>query len=170
MTNIARPLLAGFETAHFSIGLQLSDLRNTDALRRARGEEGSSISWGLGHILSFRSAGLRACGVDHDNPYGDLFSFESPATDGAGYPDIAELRDAWNETHTKLAGAVAGLSEAQLLAEADLPIPLGDPSLLGGLSFIQWHEAYHIGVIGLLRVQWGYRPTHELALEAMGQA
>lgn len=38
------------------------------------------------------------------------------------------------------------------------------------LSFFAWHEAYHIGVIGLLRVEWGYRHTHELAMEAMSLA
>lgn len=167
-THLARPLLAAFETANFSIGLQLGDLSNADAVRRARGDEGSSITWIVGHVLGYRCMTLRALGVDQDNPYEKPFSANAPATDGAGYPDIAALRAAWSDIHAKLARAVGGLTDDQLLGPSTLPIPLGDPTLLGGLSFIQWHEAYHIGVIGMLRVQWGYRHTHELALEAMG--
>ena len=56
MTNLIRPLLAGFETAHFNVGLQLGDLENADAVRRARGDSGSSISWIMGHLLDYRCA------------------------------------------------------------------------------------------------------------------
>ncbi len=49
-----------------------------------------------------------------------------------------------------------------------LPNPHGDQTLLDALSFCMWHEAYHVGVIGLLRVEWGRRQTHVLVMEAMG--
>ena len=58
---------------------------------------------------------------------------------------------------------------AQLLAETELPGPHGQKNLLGGLSFLVWHEAYHIGIIGMLRVQWGHEHTHVLAMKAMGK-
>lgn len=164
MTDLMRPLLAGAETSNFVMGVQLGDLSNEDALRRARGDSGSSISWVVGHLLSYRCSVLQACGLDHPNPYEATFSFQAPATEGAGYPDIADLRQAWNDIHGKIREALSGLGEEQILGKSELPSPHGDGSLLAGLSFFVWHESYHIGTIGLLRVQWGYQHTHERAM------
>ena len=168
MTNLIRPLLAGFETAHFNVGLQLGDLENADAVRRARGDSGSSISWIMGHLFDYRCAALKGCGVAQANPYAETFSFQKPASDGKDYPDISNLRDEWNETHAKLCETLPSLDDEQLLAPSTLPNPHGDQALLDALSFCMWHEAYHVGVIGLLRVQWGRRRTHVLVMEAMG--
>lgn len=167
MTSLSRPILAGLDLANFNLSLQLGDLSNADAVRRARGDSGSSISWIVGHLLSLRCTALGACGVERENPYEEHFSFHSPATDGSGYPDIASLRDDWRAIHDQLRSAVVALGEDDLLRPSTLPSAAEDGDLLSGLSFIQWHEAYHVGVIGLLRVQWGYRHTHELALETM---
>ncbi len=170
MTDLASPLLASFGTGHFNLGLQLGDLSNDDAIRRARDDSGSSISWIVGHLLDFRCSALAACGVEQDNPYREKFAFNVSATDGSDYPDIATLLQEWNDIHAKLTGAIAGLSEEQLLAKSGLPGPHGEQSLLEALSFFTFHEAYHIGAIGVLRVQWGYRHTHERAMEAMNMA
>ncbi len=168
MTDLANSLLAGFRTTHFNVGVQLGDLENADAVRRTRGDSGSSISWIVGHLLSARCQAIKACGIDHPDPYEEKFSFQSPAADGSDYQDIAELREVWNDTHEKLCEAISQLTAEQLLGESSLPSPHGDNSLLGALSFTAWHEAYHSGVIGLLRVQWGLRHTHVVAMEAMG--
>ncbi len=163
MTNLTRPLLAGFGNAHFIMGLHLGDLKNADAVRRARNGDGASISWIVGHLLNYRCAVLRAIGVEHPNPYQEKFSFQSPATDGGDYPDIAELLADWNALHGKLNNALGDLTEDRLLGETDLHG--GDGSLLGALTFHMWHEAYHIGIMGLLRVEWGYRHTHEMVMD-----
>lgn len=122
MNDLARPLVAGFETAHFNLGLQLGDLKSADAVRRARGDSGSSISWIVGHLLSFRCMALAGCGVEQHDPWAEKFSFQSPATDGSDYPDIASLHMDWNDIQVKLRAALSGLGREQLLAETELPI------------------------------------------------
>lgn len=168
MTDLARPVLTGLEVADFNVRLQAGDLDDATARRRARGEAGASISWILGHLLCQRCYLLAACGEETENPYESRFSFRAPATDGADYPPIADLRSDWIDLHGRLVHRVRGLSVEALLAESTLPNPTGDASLLSALAFFVWHEAYHVGTIGLLRVQWGLRHTHELALEASG--
>lgn len=168
MNHLNRPIITGFETADFTVNLQLSGLSNADAVRRARGDTGSSISWIVGHLLDSRCMALQACGVDQPNPYAEKFSFQCPATDGSDYPDIAELHRDWNELHVVLVKTLTSLDDDQLLGEPSLPSPHEDPSLVAALAFYAWHEAYHVGVMGLLRVQWGQRHTHELAMEALG--
>lgn len=69
MSDLTTPLLAGFQLADFNLNVQLSDLSNGDAVRRARVDTGSSISWIVGPLLSFRCWALHACGVEHPNPY-----------------------------------------------------------------------------------------------------
>lgn len=169
MTALARPIIASFQTANDTLSLQLSDLSNQDAVRRARGDSGASISWIIGHLLDFRCAVLAACGVDCPNPYSEKFSFQSPATDGRDYPDIRELWSQWRGIHEKLLGVLSGLTEEQLNGETALPSTDPTRSLLGALGFYAWHEAYHVGAVGTLRVAWGYRHTHELAMERMKQ-
>jgi hypothetical protein len=167
MNELKRPIIAGFDTANFTVNLQLDDLSNADAVRRARGDSGSSISWIIGHLLDSRCTALQACGVEQPNPYAKRFSFRSPATDGSDYPDIAELHRDWNALHEKLRETLVNLDDERLLSESSVANPHEDPSLAVALAFYAWHEAYHIGVMGLLRVQWGQRHTHELAMEAL---
>ncbi len=167
MDALARPVLAAFENANFVMSLQLGDLKNDDAIRRARDGAGASISWIVGHLLSFRCQALQGCGVERDDPYAEKFSFQAPASDGSDYPDIVRLRQDWIDLHTELTTTLSGLSADQLLAEAPTSTPMEDPSVLGVLSFYAWHEAYHVGGIGMLRAEWGFRRTHELVLESM---
>ena len=63
MTPSAATLITQFETANFNLKLQLGDLTNDDARRRARGTEGASISWIVGHLLAFRvyALHLKSC-------------------------------------------------------------------------------------------------------------
>ena len=168
MTPIVRPFVEAFGNAHFSLCLQLGDLSNEDAVKRTRDGAGASISWIVGHLLKHRCDALNACGIEHPNPYAGAFSFDTPATDGSTYPHVGELQTQWNDIHEKLIAAMSNLDEDRLTA-ADSS-PHGEPSLLGSLVFTMWHEAYHIGAIGLLRVEMGYRHTHELAIEAMQEA
>ena len=170
MNDLAHPLLVSLENSDYVVELQLSDLKNEDAVRRARGDSGSSISWIIGHLLDFRCKLLGACGVQRANPYEAKFSFQTPATDGSDYPDIAELKADWTSVHGELCAALTGLDEERLLGETELPGRPGDSSLLAALAFYAWHEAYHLGAVGLLRAQWGYLRTHELAMEARSSA
>ena len=170
MSDLIRPLITGFRTADFNVRLQLADLSDEQAKRRPRGEEGASISWIVGHMLSSRCIAIRACGITQDNPYQQHFSFQKPATDGADYPSIDRLRQEWTQLNDRLIEAIEIAGDEKLTGQTELPNPIADGSLLSALAFLQWHEAYHVGVIGSVRAQMGLKRTHELALEAMGRA
>lgn len=163
----AGSFLAQFGTSNFVVTLQLSGLSNNDAVRRAREGEGSSISWIIGHLLAYRIYAVQACGEEMANPFHDLFGSTAPASDGTDYPDIAELLQHWAEVDERLTSAVSRLTAEQLSAEPAPPNAMQNETLFDALAFTAWHEAYHVGGIGMLRVQWGERHTHELAMEAM---
>ena len=41
-----------------------------------------------------------------------------------------------------------------------------EKNVFGVLTYIMWHEVYHIGQIGTLRTQFGLSPAIDLAIEA----
>lgn len=165
MDDIARPLVAGLGNADFLVELLLADLKEEDLHRRARDGQGSSPAWIVGHLLHYRHVVLGVCGQEIPNPYAERFQFTTPATDGDGYPTLEKLQEDWRDVRTRLRQALTGLSADELLAPVAKELP-GDGTLAGAIAFFAWHEAYHLGVLGALRVAWGYRHTHELALEA----
>jgi hypothetical protein len=166
VSDLANQLAASFDSGSSMFLLQTGDIKQADAVRRARGNEGASIAWIGGHLLSFRGYALAGCGARGDDPWAAMFSMQTPATDGADHPTPSAMRDAWVEVHDRLRRAVLGLSDEQLNAAS--PMFGGSQSLLDVLRFCASHEAYHLGALGLLRVLWGYRHTHVLAMEAKG--
>jgi uncharacterized damage-inducible protein DinB len=44
--------------------------------------------------------------------------------------------------------------------------PHEEKNVLGVVTYIMWHEVYHIGQMGALRTQLGLRPAIDLAIEA----
>ena len=133
---------------------------------RPGGDEGASISWIVGHLLAFRGIALAACGSPRDNPWAARFSMLSPADSGEDYPALEEMVEAWGPLHEALVEAVAGLADEDLSQPTE--VFGGGQSVLDVLRFCTSHESYHFGALGMLRVQWGYKHTHVLAMEARG--
>ena len=42
----------------------------------------------------------------------------------------------------------------------------GESNTLAKVVFNMWHESYHMGQLGTIRTELGYRPTAELAVQA----
>ena len=78
-----------------TLRMQTADVSPEDAVRRARGDEGASIAWIVGHLLAFRGFALAACGAGRDNPWAARFSTQSPADDGSEYPSLEEMTAEW---------------------------------------------------------------------------
>ena len=56
---------------------------------------------------------------------------------------------------------------AQLLAPPPEGFPIEDQTIRGGISFLSWHESYHVGQIGVLRTELGYSSTEHQVHAAM---
>jgi len=156
------PFLESFRFTNFGVNLVTSDMSDEDARKRARGGEGASLSWTLGHLCHYRCRVLRLLGADRPL---DFEEYTKSAGDVANYPDLAELKRAWDALAEELDGALARITDEQLGAT-----PEGGPPkqrLLDTLVFLTWHEACHMGYVGGLRKELGYRATSELAVEAM---
>ncbi|MEZ4416200.1 MAG: DinB family protein [Gemmatimonadota bacterium] len=160
--NSAAPLAGIFRTSDQLVPLILDGLSDADARRRVRGNEGPSIVWHLGHLLAHRAAALTRLGVEADNPWQ---AFQEPASDGADYPSVAEMRAAWQALSQRLHAALSEASAGQLAGS--LPGPHGEQTVLDRLAFDAFHEGYHLGSIATIQKAFGYATPPEKIVAAM---
>jgi len=96
----------------------------------------------------------------------DLKQFgREAATDGQTYPPLQDMLTLWKKSSASLLPALKAVSDTDLLRERDsIKLPHGEKRWLDALVFYVWHEAYHLGHIGVLRSQFGLTPIVNLVL------
>ena len=142
-----------------------------DAVRRWKNGDGSSIAYLTGHLMSSRYGLLKTLGSATGNPFKETYGEGAGSKEGSAYPPIGELRAAWDEAAGKLHVALDAVTDAEALAPDDGSFPTSDNTLRGRIAFIAWHEAYHVGQMGLMRTEMGYpsmRQTLYAARKAAG--
>lgn len=158
-------LLSLFRTTNHILSLSVADLTDDMARRRTRGSEGPSVTWTIGHMLECRQNVLEYLGDERPNPWSRAFG-DVPATDGADYPSLATMRDEWQKMHEALEVAFATTTPATF----DTPVPgtgiHGETRIGDKISFLAWHEGYHVGVIGAIRTAEGLAGPAVLARAA----
>lgn len=166
MSELVRPLTDLFRFNSEMVGLGLADLNQEDAVRRWKEGQGSSIAYLAGHVSSSRYGLLKAMSAATENPYAELFGGGVGSRDGSEYPPLEELQRGWADTACKLHAAFDGLTDEQVLQETDGQYPLPEKNFRGRLTFLAWHESYHIGQIGVLRTEMGYPSLRKALYEA----
>jgi uncharacterized damage-inducible protein DinB len=158
-------LLSIFRTTHHVMSLSLADLTDEVARRRTRGSEGPSVTWTVAHMLGHRHKALALLG--DERPSSSAASFgDSAATDGADYPTIATMRAEWQATHEALEQAFASAAPDALDRTIANVGTHGETKVRDTVAFLAWHEGYHVGVIGAVRLAAGLPGPAELALAA----
>lgn len=127
-----------FERTYGAARLNLKCVSREDALR-VPGEQGNTINWMIGHILAYRSRLLESLGAEPlwDSPEVRRYAGE----DGGRWTDDRAL---------PLERLRADLATSQERLSARLFPPL-EGSVANDLPFFHFHEAYHVGQIGLVR-------------------
>lgn len=145
--------MATFGTTDYLIPMVLQDLTDADARMRARGDEGPSIAWMVGHLLHYRLHVMALLGEERDNPWEERFH-TAEATDGKDYPSVAELREAWDRVSRDFAAVMASQSE-----DGFDRLAVGaheERSVRDQIVFFAWHEGYHMGALGAQLKRLGY--------------
>jgi len=146
--------LAGtFGMTDYLMPMVLEDLTDEDARKRARGDEGPSIGWMVGHLLHYRHHVMALLGAERNNVWADCFG-TAEATDGSDYPTVAELIDAWEAVAIDLAAVMTSKTEADFDQPADGAHE--ERSLRDQVVFYAWHEGYHMGALGAQLKKLGY--------------
>lgn len=159
------PLMASYGFGDGVVPIATSGVSDEDACRRARGTEGPSIAWEMGHLCQFRVWALGQLGREVEYPFEGVFG--DTADDGSEYPSMDKLRAEFARLGEELQSALADLSDETLSAPAGDDIH-GGKTFLDQFIFFPWHEAYHLGQLSSLRSAMGYKPTSDIVMEAAG--
>jgi hypothetical protein len=100
-------------------------------------------------------AGL--AGIDFEFPGQDLFKRYAQIVEPAAYPEIEELKNSFGEIGNLLTERLDHITDEELDASSPKDFPVADKSVRGGLAFLAWHEAYHVGQMGFLRKWLGFQ-------------
>jgi uncharacterized damage-inducible protein DinB len=167
MSDLLKPVIEQFKFNSMIVSLATSDLSNEHAGHRSRAGQGSSVSFLLGHLLSSRYGVLKMLGAGDENPFADQFGRGAVPKDVSEYPDVGEFKSKWDALTDLFHGTLEGASEEQLLASPPDGFPIQDQTMRGAITFLCWHESYHVGQIGMMRTEQGYPSTEHQVHAAM---
>jgi uncharacterized damage-inducible protein DinB len=128
----------------------LEGLDDDDVWRRP-GDAGNPIGWLVGHVTIVRSSLLAELGAPFDHGLGSVFSRGEAIKDRSSYPPRTAIEAAWHDTHARMRDAFAAITDAWL-AEPSRGKPLpGAKTMADRLSFLAFHESYHVGQMAYVR-------------------
>lgn len=122
-----------------------------EALLKRPGERSNPMLWIAGHLASSRYGLCAALGRPKEIPWGKLFFRGASLPDPGTLPEIGEIRQAWQEVSSLLMARLEELTEAELQAPSPRPFAIPDRSLRGAITFLAYHEGYHVGQMAFLR-------------------
>ena len=166
MSQLILPAATLFRFNSGMLSHGLADLSPEHAVKRLKTGAGSSIAYLVGHITSSRYGLIKSLGAATGNPCQELYGAGVGSKDGAAYPPIAELRAGWDQAAEKLHSALDAVTDEAAVAADEGGFPIPDQTLRGRLTFIAWHETYHIGQIGVLRTEMGYPSLRQVLYAA----
>ena len=132
---------------HGALHQNVEGLSHEDSL--ARPETGNCLNWVMAHIVSSRNSIHKAMGIDPIWPedvakrYGRGSAPVMSASEARPFHEIVRDLDRSQE---RILARFGEMSEADLEQPGMMRMNVGET-----LSFLQFHEAYHIGQTGLLR-------------------
>ena len=123
---------------------------------RKRPEGASPAVWILGHILTTRKFLERVLGtgVPHED-WEERFAMGSDPAELPPDTDGGDLLRDFQETHRRFIKHLEGLAASDLEVEVEEEFPESPKTRLGALQFLFLHESYHVGQLGVTRVQLG---------------
>ena len=168
MSELILPVVTLFRFNSELLSLTLADVSPEGANRRLKEGQGSSIAYLTGHLMSSRYGLMKTLGAAREKPFKELFGAGVGSKDAPDYPPFDKLRKSWTDTSKRFHAALDAIDAEQALAPGPDSFPIPDQTLRGNLTFIAWHESYHVGQIGIMRTEMGYRSMRQ-ALSAARQ-
>ncbi len=148
------PLAALYGSSEELFRRALTGLTREQGLARLAGDA-NPLLWIAAHLTTTRYGFAQLIGLHLERPWGGAFARGSEVGDLTKIPDAAEILAAWDALRGPLTTRLHELGDAELDAPAPRNFPTSDKSVLGGVAFLAYHEAYHIGQIALVRKSLG---------------
>lgn len=157
--EIQTQLLKQFDLLDRWFKNSLADLSDDDTNLRIDPKM-NPIKYIAGHLYNTLSIFAQISGANVEVKWTDLFAGQgkTKALDDYPYPNINEIKEEWSKVFPKVKEALSRLTEEMLSQEIPSPIAqsgIFDSTIRDLWTFLNFHQAYHIGQIGILRKALG---------------
>jgi len=153
-----KQLLAQYDLHNLLFNNVIEGISDAEA-NKCIAEPMNTIKWLAGHLLwaNGNLANIGGAKIDvlwrdhfHTKEGGSPLDFNAPKSE---LPTLDEIRKKWNEDAPVIRMGLANLPDAALDSVIDIKHPIYpfDNTLAGLWAFINHHQAYTIGQIGILR-------------------
>ena len=124
----------------------------TEADWRFTDPVGHNARWIVGHLTIYRNQVAALIGLERGAaPWAAAFARGTSAADLPADLDPGALVAFFHAAQAAVAGGWEAVTEADLAKPFGRTLPDGSDTVGGAIRFFAWHEAYHLGQLGLLR-------------------
>jgi hypothetical protein len=155
------PLITQYDLHHRLYNNVLDGFTDEETNRRLDGyPQVNHVKYIAGHLLNSRYGLAQIAGMNPQVNWHELFAAvgQSVALDDISYPHIDEIREEWNNLHQPVREKLIKMSDKKLLETPPESFNAAFESIGRFWAFINHHQAYHIGQIGILRRAFGKDP------------
>ncbi len=142
-----------FDVSYNALMINLEEVTEEESLINPE-PAGNHLNWLLGHIVASRGLILGLAGGKAVLNKKEAFIYRRGANPKETNEFVAfdRLKEAMTESHERLTLRLEEMTEEDLLKEAKPFTKEGKPGpLIDKLTFLNFHEAYHVGQVGLMR-------------------
>ena len=156
MSTATALLAQQYRTSYGAARMNLRGIGAEEAHEVPEGR-GSSANWITGHVVAMRGPVHRLLGIAVVEGTDGLEAYAR----GTAVPDEASATEQrlllrmWKESQAAIEIALAAASDDDLSRSLDAPDPLLGETVGSALAFFAFHEAYHVGQIGMTRRRLG---------------
>ncbi len=155
------PLITQYDLHHRLYNNVLDGFTESESNRRIDGHpQVNHVKYLAGHLLNSQYGLALIAGLSPEVKWNSLFAVmgQSESRDDINYPHIDEIRSEWNDLYHPVRERLIALDENQLEDAPPEPFDAVAESKGQLWAFINHHQAYHIGQIGILRRAFGKNP------------
>lgn len=150
MIEKIKPLAGLYQVNSSLVKRALKDL-STRQISNRPGPDANSMHWILGHLVVSRYSILQMLGSELRHHYGEVFSKGAEAREEDEYPSVESLLEEWNQLTQELSNRLEMITEEDLVKSIDRKLPGVESNVLGGITFLHFHESYHVGQLAYIR-------------------
>lgn len=163
LMNNQKRLLAQYDSLYKWLINSLVDFTDEEANQRLN-KNMNHVKYLAGHLTNAHYSYAMIAGVKVERKWDELFAGlgKSSARDNFSYPTIQEIKAEWEQINQSVRGSLEALSEEALNKE--MPgSPLSQSKIFNNTvgdfwAFMNMHQTYHIGQIGILRKGFDKEP------------
>lgn len=137
------------------VNLAFQGITSEEALERPS-DLANSMLWILGHLTTARYGLCHYLGGRHPGPFGELFKRGADVDQSTEFPTLQEIFVEWECATAELERLLKKVTETRLNLPIDRDFPGVEKTVWGAVSFLNYHEAYHIGQLAYIRRLLGH--------------